>query len=357
MKRAVELALKGEGYVNPNPMVGAVIVKNNRIIGEGFHQNFGGPHAEINALLSCTESPADSDLYVTLEPCCHYGKTPPCTDSIIKSGIKRVFIGSTDPNPKVFGKGIKKLRASGIYVEENFLSAECYALNEIFFYYITKELPYLSIKYAMTADGKTACYTGESQWITSLSAREHVHFLRHKYSCIMTGIGTVLQDNPFLNCRIPNGKNPIRVICDSHLKIPLDCNICKTAKDIPTIIATLADTSPKIKLLESLGITILTIPEHNSEINFSMLIKQLGDTGIDSILLEGGGTLNYSAISSGLVNKIYAYIAPKIFGGQNAATPFGGIGIPSPKDCYRLSKPSLKYFGDDILLEYNTEVK
>ena len=245
MKRAIALAKKGEGWVNPNPMVGAVIVKNGCIVGEGYHQQCGKPHAERNALVSCTESPEGATLYVTLEPCCHYGRTPPCTDAILKSGITKVVIGSNDPNPKVAGKGMMLLKAAGITVKEGVFKSKCDQLNPVYFHFVTTGIPYLVMKYAMTLDGKTSTASGVSPWITGESARLDVHRLRHKYSGIMVGIGTVLKDDPLLTCRLKNGKNPIRIICDSHLRIPLDCQISQTAKDVPTIIATTVSDEEK----------------------------------------------------------------------------------------------------------------
>ncbi len=215
MRRAIALAKKGEGWCHPNPMVGAVIVKEGRIIGEGYHARRGELHAERNAIKSLTESAAGAAIYVTLEPCCHYGRTPPCTEAILEQGITRVVIGSRDPNPKVAGKGAAILREAGLTVEEDFLKEECDALNPVFFHYITTKTPYVVMKYAMTMDGKIAAKTGDSKWITGEAARERVQEMRHACMGIMAGIGTVLADDPLLTCRIPGGRNPVRIICDS----------------------------------------------------------------------------------------------------------------------------------------------
>ena len=220
MKRAIELAVKARGWTSPNPMVGAVIVKDGQIIGEGYHERYGQLHAERNALAACTQSPEGAVVYVTLEPCCHYGKTPPCTEALIEAKVSRVVIGSRDPNPKVSGKGAAVLREAGIEVTEDFLRSECDEINPVFFHYITTGQPYVALKYAMTADGKIAAHTGKSQWITGEEARNHVHRLRHCYSGIMAGIGTVLADDPMLNCRLENGRSPVRIVCDSKLRIP-----------------------------------------------------------------------------------------------------------------------------------------
>lgn len=353
MYRAIELAENGEGHVNPNPLVGAVIVKENRIIGEGFHQYPGGPHAEINALSSCLETPKGASLYVTLEPCCHYGRTPPCTEAIIQSGISTVYIGSRDPNPLVAGKGAAVLRDAGITIKENILKEECDALNQVFFHYITTERPYIAVKYAMTADGKTATVTGASKWITGEEARKHVHLLRRKYTGILAGIGTVLKDDPMLNCRIEDPRNPVRIICDSKLKIPLNSRICQTAREIPTIIACKAGEPEKQSLLEDLGITVLTLPAADGKVDLSALMQELGKRQIDSILSEGGGTLHYSLLKAGLVSKVYAYVAPKIFGGKDGFCPVGGAGVQLPEQAYSLSEPKISVFGSDTLLEFN----
>lgn len=353
MHHAIELAKKGVGFVNPNPLVGAVIVKNNKIIGEGWHQKYGQLHAERNAFANCTESPENADLYVTLEPCCHYGKTPPCTEIIIEKKIKRVFIGSGDPNPLVAGKGIEILRRNGIEVYENILSDECDSINEIFFHYITHKTPFVIMKYAMTADGKIATVTGDSKWITSDIARQHTHFIRKRVSAIMAGIGTVFADNPMLDCRIENPSNPIKIICDSNLKIPIDCNIVKTADKIPTYIAHVNDNPDKEKILSEYGVKFIKTNADNGHVDLKELMNILGSMKIDSVLLEGGAELNFSALKSEIVSQIYAYIAPKIFGGKNAKSSVGGDGFEYVKDCIVMEKPSVEVLGDDILLKYN----
>lgn len=352
MKTAIDLARKGIGYVNPNPMVGAVIVRDGEIIGMGYHKKCGELHAERNAFAYCDDRGIDctgADMYVTLEPCCHYGKTPPCTEAIIEHKIKRVFIGSADPNPLVAGKGAEILRQNGIEVTEGILREECNKINEIFFHYITTKTPYVTMKYAMTMDGKIACHTGESKWITGEKARENVQQDRHKHMAIMVGVGTVLADNPMLTCRIEGGKNPIRIICDTNLRTPLDSNIVKTAREIPTIIACCNGDS---KPFEAMGCTVLKLSEKDGHINLNELMFILGrDFRIDSILLEGGGQLNWSALKSGIVNKVQAYIAPKIFGGKNAPTAVSGAGADIPSDCIMLYDREIKTFGDDILIE------
>ena len=353
MRHAIALAKNGEGRTNPNPLVGAVLVKNNEIIGEGFHQKYGGLHAEREALKNCEEngnSAEGATLYVTLEPCCHFGKQPPCTQAIVKSGIRRVVVGSRDPNPLVHGKGNSFLREQGIEVTEDFLKDECDALNPIFFHYISTRTPYVALKYAMTADGKTASKTGKSKWITGEKSRLFVHQLRNRYSCILAGIGTVLSDNPLLTSRIPGGRNPVRIICDSKLRIPLDCNIVQTAKEIPTIIACCQENEKK-SALEKSGCEVLCLPGKTG-VDLKKLTKTLGKRSLDSVLIEGGSEIHYSALEAGIVQHIYAFTAPKIFGGK-AKTPVEGEGIELPENCFQLELERIEKIGDDILAEYN----
>jgi diaminohydroxyphosphoribosylaminopyrimidine deaminase/5-amino-6-(5-phosphoribosylamino)uracil reductase len=252
MDLALELAEKGCGWVNPNPMVGAVIVKDNRIIGQGYHQRYGEFHAERNALASCKEDPRGATLYVTLEPCCHHGKTPPCTEAIIESGIARVVIASPDPNPLVAGEGVRILREHGVQVEEGLLREACDKLNKVFFHFIQTKTPYVVMKYAMTMDGKIATASGLSQWITGEVARSRVHTDRHRYQAIMVGVGTVLADDPLLTCRLPNGRNPIRVICDTHLRTPLDAQVVTTTESAATILATCCKDPARVHMVAQL---------------------------------------------------------------------------------------------------------
>ena len=499
MRRAIALARKGEGWCHPNPMVGAVIVKDGRVIGEGYHARCGELHAERNAFASLTEPAAGATIYVTLEPCCHYGRTPPCTEAIIEHQISRVVIGSRDPNPKVSGGGARVLREAGITVEEDFLREECDALNPVFFHYITSKTPYVIMKYAMTADGKIATKTGVSKWITGEKARTRVHELRHACMGIMAGIGTVLADDPMLNCRIPNGRDPVRIICDSRLQIPLESNLCRTAGEIPLIVAcafpglpvgpvetaknlmqkgrsdspwnvpeqthgsdsprntpeqthgsgnprnaplqtpgsdnprnaplqTPGSDSPrnapgemsgqaalenqpgeqvieKIQKLQELGVQILNVPaksghseqvddfsqshqnqqiqseqqnlgnqmihsdqqilenqqnrqerqdpqnQKNARVDLRLLAQLLGQMEIDSILLEGGGTLNESALRAGIVHEVRAFIAPKIFGGS-AKSPVEGTGVAFPDESVRLSMKNVEQIGKDLLVTW-----
>ncbi|NLL77780.1 MAG: bifunctional diaminohydroxyphosphoribosylaminopyrimidine deaminase/5-amino-6-(5-phosphoribosylamino)uracil reductase RibD [Clostridiales bacterium] len=351
MKLALEYAQKGCGWVNPNPMVGAVIVKDDRIIGAGYHHRYGGTHAERNALSSCTESPQGATLYVTLEPCCHMGKTPPCTGAIIESGIRRVVIGSFDENPLVKGKGVQILQKHKIEVTVGILQQECDKLNEVFFHFIRNKTPYVVLKYAMTMDRKIAARTGKSKWITGEAARERVQWDRHRYSGLMVGVDTILTDNPLLTCRLPDCKSPIRIICDTQLRTPLQAKVVQTAKQYGTILATCCTDDKKVRVYTEAGCEVLIVPQQDTHIDLRKLMNILGEKNMDSILVEGGGTLHWSAIKSGIVNKVQAYIAPKLFGGADAKTPIGGMGIEDPGEAFRLSPPSITMLGEDILLE------
>lgn len=355
MRRAIDLAKRGAGWTSPNPLVGAVIVKDGRVIGEGWHEKCGELHAERNALKHCTEDPAGATIYVTLEPCCHHGRTPPCTEALIENGISRVVIGSRDPNPLVAGKGAQLLRAAGITVEEDFLREECDELNPIFFHYITTKRPYVAVKYAMTADGKLATVTGASQWITGEEARAHVHTLRGRYRAILAGIGTVLADDPMLNCRRSGGRDPVRVICDSRLRIPLDCQICRTAMQQDTIVACAAEDAEKRAALEKLGVTVLCLPDGDGRVDLKALTEALGARGIDSVLIEGGGEIHESALEAGIVQRVYAYVGAQLFGGRTAKTPLGGQGVPTPAESRKLERKRMEVFGNDVLLVYDVK--
>lgn len=365
MRRAIELAKKGSGHVNPNPLVGAVIVRDGEIIGEGYHECYGQLHAERNAIANAKKrgnSLEGSTIYVTLEPCCHYGKTPPCTEAIIEEKIARVVVGSDDPNPLVSGKGFQMLREKGIEVIPHFLKEECDAINHVFFHYIRTGTPYVAMKYAMTMDGKIACYTGDSKWVTGEESRAHVQTLRNHYKGIMAGIGTVLADDPMLNCRIEGGRDPIRIIADSHLRIPMDSQLVRTAGQQPLIVACLPDADEeKAAQLQEKGVEVLRIPgvttaditeEQKEVISLPVLMKELGARKIDGILLEGGGQLNESALQAGIVDRIYCYIAPKIFGGAQAKTPVEGQGLTRAADAWKFNRIGMQEFGQDILLEY-----
>ncbi|QIM66884.1 riboflavin biosynthesis protein RibD [Mannheimia granulomatis] len=352
MAYAIELAKKARGWTNPNPLVGCVIVKNGKIVAEGYHEKYGQWHAERNAILNSQQDLTGATAYVTLEPCCHHGKTPPCSDLLIERGIQKIFIGSRDPNPLVSGNGAMQLKASGIEVVEDFMRAECDELNPIFFHYIQTKLPYVLLKYAMTADGKIATSTGESKWITGELARAKVQETRHQYSSIMVGVETVLADDPMLNSRMPNAKQPVRIVCDSQLRTPLNCKLVQTAKEYRTIIATLNDNKVAHEPYLRLGVEVIVIEAENKRVNLPKLLQKLGEMQIDSLLIEGGSSLNFSALKAGCVNRIHCYIAPKLVGGKTAKTPVGGEGIGELSQAVELTLKSTELIGEDILLDY-----
>ena len=361
MYRAIELAKSGIGKVNPNPLVGAVIVKDGQIISEGYHKAYGDLHAERNAFqnLKKKEDAKGAQMYVTLEPCCHHGKQPPCTEAIIEQGISKVYVGSNDPNELVAGKGIQVLRDAGIEVVTEFLKEECDALNPVFFHYITTKTPYVVMKYAMTLDGKIATRTGHSQWVSGEESRNRVQQTRNALKGIMVGIGTVLNDDPSLTCRIEGGRNPIRIICDSKLRIPLSSNVVTTAKEAPTILATI-EPHPEYnrfwheqkEALEKEGVEVLVVKELNGQLDLNDLMIKLGGKQMDGILLEGGSTLNYAALKSGIVNRIEAYVAPKFFGGAGLYTPVGGAGVELATEALGCKLVSVEQIGEDVLLSY-----
>lgn len=362
MRRAIELAKNGIGKVNPNPLVGAVIVKDGQIISEGYHAKYGDLHAERNAFrnLKCAEDAKGAEMYVTLEPCCHFGKQPPCTQAIIEHGIRKVYVGSNDPNALVAGKGIEQLRQAGIEVETEVLKDECDALNPVFFHYITTQTPYVVMKYAMTLDGKIATRTGHSKWISGEASRGRVQQTRNALKGIMVGIGTVLNDDPMLTCRIDGGRNPIRIICDSKLRIPLSSQVVTTAKEVATIVVTIEPHVEYTRFwneqkaaLEEQGVEVVVVKEVNDRLDLKDLMRQLGERKIDGILLEGGSTLNYAALQAGIVNRIEAYIAPKLFGGAGLYTPVGGEGVEYPTEGIECRLLTADKIEEDILLTYD----
>lgn len=352
MRMALDLAKKGKGWTAPNPLVGAVIVKAGRIIGQGYHEKYGQPHAEVNAIASAKEDVSGATLYVTLEPCSHFGKTPPCSDLLIDKKIKRVVVGTLDPNPLVAGKGIERLRKNGIEVVSGLLEEESQRLNEIFIKYIVTKEPFVVMKNAMSLDGKIATVTGESQWISGEKARKQVHFLRHELSGIMVGVETVIKDDPQLTARIPNSNNPIRIVVDSQLRIPIGSTILTDQDKAKTIIATTkrADRE-KLATLKQMGIEVIMTKEKSGRVNLRELMRTLGAMGIDSILLEGGATLNFSALEENIVDKIQTYVAPKIIGGKNAKTAVEGAGILSLKNAFQINRLTAVMVGEDLFLE------
>lgn len=352
MERALELAEKGRGFTSPNPMVGAVIVKDGRIIGEGYHEKAGEAHAEVNAIRSATESVEGATIYVTLEPCSHYGKTPPCSDLIIEKKLEKVVVAATDPNPLVSGRGLERLRASGIEVSEGVLADKSNQLNDVFNHYITTKTPFVLMKYAMSLDGKIATESGDSKWISSEESRAHAHHLRGYLSGIMVGIGTVLKDDPELTCRVPGYKNPVRIVLDSELRVPLTSKVLMNQDEAKTLIMTTEHAAMSMRNeIEKLGVEILIVPELNGKVDLRKALKILGEKEIDSILLEGGGTLNAAALEAGIVNKANIYIAPKIIGGEKAVSPVMGRGVENMADAFLMTDMKVTILKEDILVE------
>lgn len=357
MQMALAEAEKGRGFTNPNPMVGAVIVKDGKIIAKGYHHRCGEGHAEVEAFRAAGDADVTgATIYVTLEPCSHYGKTPPCADLIIRKKVSRVVVAAMDPNPLVAGRGVNRIREAGIAVTTGVLEKESIALNEIFMKYIVHKEPFVLYKSAMSLDGKTAAPNGESQWISCEASRRRVHELRHQYMAIMVGSETVLKDDPMLTCRIPGGKDPIRIVCDSRLRIPLDCKLVQTAADVPTIVACSSSASlKKMSQLQEAGVQIMAMDSEGEHIDLRELTLQLGANGIDSILLEGGATLAYSAFESGIVDKVQFYVAPMLIGGAASRTALEGAGIAHLAEAFRLCDMQVSESGEDICITAYTK--
>lgn len=352
MKRALRLARRGK--TSPNPMVGAVVVREGRIVGEGYHPKAGEPHAEVFALRQAGPLARGADLYVTLEPCCHQGKMPPCTDAVIRSGVKRVFAAMQDPNPQVGGKGFEILRKAGIEVHVGLMESEARKLNEAYIKRVTTGLPFVLWKAAMTLDGKIATRTGDSRWVTGEKARAYVHRLRAQSDAILVGIGTVLADDPQLTNRqvAKNAKNPLRVVVDSDADTPLEARVL--GNEAETVIAvTVQAPKGRVEALRNAGAKALVLPDDNGRVPLRALMTELAGMGINSILLEGGGELAASMLAEGLVDKGLIFIAPKIVGGRDAKTPVEGEGVELMNKAISASKPRVRRFGSDIALEFN----
>lgn len=350
MQLALNLALKAEGKTSPNPMVGALLVKNSRIIAKGYHKKAGSPHAEVIALDEAGRLARGAALYVTLEPCAHFGRTPPCVDKIIKSGIKHVFVGITDPNPLNNGRGIKILRQHNIKVEVGFLEAKIRKINAVFIKYITRKMPYVTVKAAESLDGKIATYTSDSKWITSDRSRMFAHRMRSKYDAIMVGVNTVLRDNPRLEAWFPKA-HPVKIIVDSQLSTPADANIFSGPG--PVIIVTLCakpgqETENRKALSDKAR--VLEVKEKTGQINLKNMMKKLAQMRIANILVEGGGTLIGSLFDEGLVDRVLFFIAPKIIGGKEAISSVMGKGISRVDKAIKLKDINLKRLGDDFLI-------
>lgn len=350
---AIELAKRGSGFVSPNPLVGCVITKNNRIIGAGYHQKYGENHAEVNAINSAVETLEDATLYVNLEPCSHYGHTPPCVDKIIESKIKRVVIGTLDVNPLVSGNGVKKLKKAGIEVKVGILEKECTELNKFFFKYITKKTPFITLKIAQTLDGKIADESNYSQWISSSESRKLVHSLRSKYDAVLIGSRTANIDNPLLTVRLTEGRNPWRVVLDSNLKLKTDLRLFKQNADGKTILVTSKESlskKNKIKKLSELGVRIIFVKKNgNGKLNLKNVLKELAILEITSVLVEGGSEIFSSFVKQNLFDEIMVFTSPKILG--NGVSSFSSIKISDLRKAYRLKIKNSEIVGEDLFLE------
>jgi diaminohydroxyphosphoribosylaminopyrimidine deaminase/5-amino-6-(5-phosphoribosylamino)uracil reductase len=346
IKRTFRLAAKAQGMTSPNPMVGAVIVKNGRVISEDFHRKPGTLHAEALAIEKAGKSAHGCALYINLEPCCHTGKrTPPCTRAIINAGIKKVIIGMKDPNPEVSGRGILELQRAGIAVKSGILEDKAKKLNEIYIKYITSGRPFVILKIAMTLDGKIATPEGQSKWITGEKARKIVHCMRSRVDAIITAIGTVSADDPQLTARIRGGKNPQRIVIDPNLEIPIDARILQMPPQ--TTIVTKINNS-KANYLKKNGINIIYYKE---KIDLNLLMERLGKMEITSVLIEGGSSLNAHALEDGIVDKVAFFIAPRIIGGKKSFPAVGGESFRKLEEAYRITDLSVKRVGEDFLIE------
>ena len=354
MARALELAARARGRTSPNPMVGAVLVKDDEIVGEGFHPRAGEPHAEIFALRQAGERARGATLYINLEPCCHYGRTPPCTEALIRAGVAEVHMAMEDPNPLVHGKGRAALEAAGIRTFVGEHESEARQLNEVFIKYITTGRPFVTAKFAMSLDGKIATHTGQSRWITGEAARRRVHELRDVSDAICVGVSTILADDPRLTTRLdkPDVKHPLRVILDSRGRAPLTARVFDPALPGRTVVATTpAMPSTHRAALEAQGVEVWVLPpDDRGCVDLAALLDRLGEREITSLLVEGGGTVLASFFERRLVDKVMAFVAPLIIGGKNAPTPVRGTGASCLADALRLKRVSVERVGEDVLI-------
>lgn len=352
MRMALAQARRGIGKTAPNPAVGCVIVRDGAVVGRGWHKKAGTPHAEVHALADAGSLASGADAYVTLEPCSHYGKTPPCAKALIEAGVARVFVGMVDPNPLVAGSGIEMLRGAGIAVEVGILEKECRELNRPFIKWIQTRRPYVILKSAVTLDGKTATASGDSKWITSDRARREVHRLRGRVDAIMVGVGTVVKDDPLLNCRLPGGKDPLRVVVDSTLRIPLHAAVLSVRSAAVTVVATCCDDPARMESVASRGAELLKCRQSGGCVDLGDLLAQLGERGVQSVLLEGGSHLAGAALRAGLVDRCMIYLAPKLVGGVGVGL-FAGEGAQLMGDAIRLEGMTVRRVGVDLLVEGN----
>jgi len=349
MQIALELATRGAGYVSPNPMVGAVIVKNGKVIATGYHQLYGKEHAEVKALKVAGAEAKDSTMYVTLEPCVHHGKTPPCAPQIIAAGVKRVVVAMVDPNPLVAGKGISMLKEAGIEVKVGVLEERAKKLNEAFIKYITTDMPFVVLKVAQTMDGKIATCGGESKWITCEESRKVVHSLRTFYDAVLVGIGTVIMDNPMLNVRLVEGRNPLKIVLDSNLRIPEDANVVVNEPEKLLLVTSVAPGSSKEKRLRDRGVRVWHVQGADGKIDIRSLLKKMHDERIASVLVEGGKSVFSSFLRERVIDKVLFFVAAKILG--MAMSPFDDLQIDDIEGAIRFRVSECSVVGEDIMVE------
>ena len=354
MEMALQLAARGRGNTSPNPLVGAVLVKGGQVVGSGYHQAAGAPHAEVVALQEAGPEAAGCTLYVNLEPCCHHGRTPPCVEAILKAGVQKVVVAMTDPNPQVNGKGVKFLQDRGIEVKTGVLAGEARQLNEVFIKYVTSGEPFVLVKTAMSMDGKIATHTGDTRWITGEKARHWVQRLRSEVDGVVVGIETVLRDDPALTTRLeddPAARDAARIIVDSKGRLPLDARIINPTSTAPTILAVSDKASRQhILQLRDLGVEVWELPTRQGGICLKSLLKALGEQQFSYLLVEGGGTLNYSFLEENLIDKLCLFVAPMVCGGSKAPTPFGGKGVDRLSEAWGIFQLKVEEFGGDLLL-------
>ena len=356
MKRALDLARRGEGRTSPNPLVGAVIVKAGRVVGEGYHQKAGTPHAEIHALNAAGENAKGATLYTNLEPCCHWGRTPPCTEAILQAEVAQVYVAEVDPNPSVAGKGIHQLQNAGIRIHVGLCTEEAAQLNEIHRKYIQTGKPFVILKIAMSLDGKIATASGESQWITSEASRQRGHEIRDTVDAILVGSGTVIRDDPALTTRLQNrkGQDATRIVLDSYGRTSTDARIFNPESRAGVIVAVTPNAPVQnINALEKAGAEVITVPEAHDKVCFKRLMEILGEREITSVLIEGGGEINASAVAAEVVDKVMCFVAPKLIGGRSAPGPIGGEGVSSLSEVPLLQRFNITPIADsdDFLIE------
>ena len=348
MRLALDLAEFGEGDVNPNPLVGAVVVRDDRVVGRGYHHRFGGPHAEVHALDEAGDAARGATLYVTLEPCCHFGKTPPCTDRILAAGVRRVMVATTDPNPVISGRGLATLRSAGIEVIEGVLAEAALRQTEIFRKYITTGLPFVHLKLATSLDGRIATRSGDARWISGEASRIRAHRLRRRNAAILVGIGTVLSDDPTLDVRHVFGRSPTPIVLDAYGRLPLTARLVATG--LSPIVAAAGVSPDRRAALEQAGCRVWEMPAEEGGVDLPMLVRRVGEAGLDSILVEGGGETAASFLAAGLIDRVSFFVAPLLIGGRDAVPAIGGLGADRVENAVRLIDVTTEQIDGDLLV-------